>query len=246
MGMTAHDRVDAGNTAGHFQVHIHAVMRQHNDHLCTLGARFIDNVLHVFFLDAEAPVWNHVARIGDRRVREGLAHNRDRDAVDLLDHVRLEYLVAEIAGFYILCQEVQLALEVIVDDVTDPLGTQSEFPVAGHYINTQQFARIDHVLALCPQRCSGTLPCVTTVKQQRAWPACADLFYQRGQMGEAANLAVDTGGLFKIKVSKSMGFQGVGAHAEMFKQFFPNQMRRFAKTGTQADIHIGFAEVNGF
>ena len=64
-------------------------------------------------LDAEAPVGDHVARVGDRRVREGLADDRHRHAVDLADHVGLEHRVAEIGGLDVLRDEVDLALEVL-------------------------------------------------------------------------------------------------------------------------------------
>jgi hypothetical protein len=50
----------------------------HHDNLCAFGG------LHrqpsaCSRPDAEAPVWNHVTRIGDGCVREGLADNGDRD-----------------------------------------------------------------------------------------------------------------------------------------------------------------------
>ena len=82
MRVAAEDGVDAAHARGHLQVDVHAVVRQHDDHLRALGARRVDGLLHVLFLDAEGPVGDHVARVGDRRVGEGLADDRDLHAVD--------------------------------------------------------------------------------------------------------------------------------------------------------------------
>ena len=80
--VAAEDGVDAAHARGHLQVDVHAVVRQHHDHLRALAARFVDHLLHVLVLDAEAPVGHHVARVGDRRVGEGLADDGHRHAVD--------------------------------------------------------------------------------------------------------------------------------------------------------------------
>jgi hypothetical protein len=56
----------------------------HDDHLRALGAGLVDHLLHVLVLDAELPVGHHVARVGDRRVGEGLADDGAGHAVDLL------------------------------------------------------------------------------------------------------------------------------------------------------------------
>ena len=172
-------------------------------------------ILHIVVLDAEAPVRNHVARVGDRRVGECLADDRDRNAVDLLDDVGLEHRVAEIVGLDVLRDEIHLALEVVVHDLLDPLCAQREFPVAGHDIDAQQLAGIDHVLALGPQCSGGALPGIAAIEQQGAGTAGADFLDQCGQMGEAADLAVGAGGIFKIEVGECMGLARAGPDAEM-------------------------------
>ena len=152
--MAAQDGVDAADPAGHLQVHIHAVVGQHHDHLRTLGTSFVHDQLHVVILDAEAPVRNHVSRIGNRRVGECLADDRDRNAIDMLDHVGLENLVAEIVGLDVLRNEIHFTLEIVVHDLFDPLRTQRKLPVTCHHVDAQQFAGVHHVLSLGPQ-CSG-------------------------------------------------------------------------------------------
>ena len=82
---------------GHLEVDVHAVVREHDDHLRALGARFVDHLLHVLVLDAEGPVRHHLARVGDRRVGKGLADHGDLDAVHFAHGVGLEHLVAEVA-----------------------------------------------------------------------------------------------------------------------------------------------------
>ena len=138
MGVAAEDRVDTGDPGCHLQIHVHAVVGQQHDHLRTLGARFVDDQLHVVVLNAEGPVGCHVSRIGDRRVWESLADDRDRNPIDLLHHIGRENRVAEIVCLDVLRNEIHLALEVVVNDVLDPVRTQRKFPVAGHHIDTQQ------------------------------------------------------------------------------------------------------------
>ena len=86
---------------------------------CAPGARLFDHLLQVRLLDAELPVGHQVARVRDRRVREGLADDRHRHAVDLAHHVGREDRVAEVGGLDVLRDELDPALEVLVDDRLD-------------------------------------------------------------------------------------------------------------------------------
>jgi hypothetical protein len=85
--------------------------------------------------------------------------------------------------------------EVAVDDLLHPGRAIGEFPVQGHDIDAEQLAGVDHVLALRPQRQAGALPGVAAVEQQRARAAGLHALDQRGQVGEAADLAVGLGRL---------------------------------------------------
>ena len=151
--VSAHDGVDAGDARGHLDVDIHAVVRQQDHRDGALGARLVDRLLHVLFLDAEIPVSHHVARIGDRRVGKRLPDDRHCNTVDLLHHIRGEYRVAEIRGLDVLRDEINPPLEIPVDDFLDALRTQRELPVPGHDLDAEQLAGIDHVLPLGPECC---------------------------------------------------------------------------------------------
>ncbi len=101
--------------------------------------------------------------MGDRHVGECLTDDRDRDAVDRLDDVRLEHRIAEVGGAHVLGDEIDAAGEIAVDDILDPLRAIGEFPVSGHHVDAEQLGGIDHVLAPGPQRGRRALPAVTAV-----------------------------------------------------------------------------------
>ena len=166
--VAAEDRVDAAHARGELQVDVHPVVRQQHDRLRALAARLVDDLLQALVLDAERPVGDEVARIGDRRVRKRLPDDRDRHAVDGPDRVRRKHRVAEVGGLDVLREELDLAGEVPVDDLLHAVGAEREFPVPGHHVDAQQLAGVDHVLALRPQRGGRALPRVAAVEQQRA------------------------------------------------------------------------------
>ena len=101
----AEDRVDAAHARGELEIHVHAVVRQEHDDLRALGAHFVHQLLQAQLLDAEGPFRDHVARVGDRRVGEGLADHRERHAVHRAQRVGLEHRVLEIRGLHVLRQE---------------------------------------------------------------------------------------------------------------------------------------------
>ena len=130
MGVAAEDGVDAGDAAGHLQVDVHAVVRQHDDDLGAFGARLVHPFLHAVVADAKAPVRHMVARVGNRRVGEGLADDGDLNAVHFLHDVGLEHLVAEVVGDDVLRDEIHPGfLEIVVDDFHDAVSAKHRFPV---------------------------------------------------------------------------------------------------------------------
>ena len=155
-----------------------------------MRARLVDHLLQALFLDAERPVGDEVARIGDRRVRKRLADDRDRHAVDRAHRVRRKHRIAEIGGLHVLREELDAAGEIPVDDFLHALGAERELPVPGHDVDAEQLAGVDHVLALRPQRRRRALPRVAAVEQQRARPRRLQLLDERGEMREAADRAV--------------------------------------------------------
>ena len=55
-------------------------------------------------------------------------------------HVGLEDRVAEVGGLDVLRDEVDAALEVLLDDLLDALHAVGELPVAGHHVDAEQLA----------------------------------------------------------------------------------------------------------
>ena len=180
MRVAAHDGVDTADTRSHLQVHIHAVMAEHHHHLCTFATGLVHHLLHVLVLDAELPIGHHVTRVGNRGVGERLTNDGARHAIDLANHVGLEHRVAKVTGLDVLRHKIDLARKVFFNDFLDTFHAQGEFPVTGHHVHTQQFASVDHVLAVGPQAGARALPGVTTVEQQSAWAAGFHAFDQRG------------------------------------------------------------------
>ena len=244
MRVTTHDGVDTADAAGHFQVHVHAVVADDDDDLRAFAAGLRHHLLHVLVLDAELPVGHHVTWVGNRGVGEGLANDGAGHAVDLADHIGLEHRVAKVVGLDVLRHKVDLACEVFFDDFLDAFHAQGEFPVAGHHVHAQQFAGVHHVLAIGPQAGARTLPGVTTIEQQSAGAAGLHAFDQRGQVCETANLAVTLGGFFEIKESQGMRFGGARADLGRLQQILSHQMRQIVLHGTDAQVDAGLAEIN--
>ena len=117
--------------------------------------------------------------------------------------------------------------------------------MAGHHVDAQQLAGIDHVLALGPQRCAAALPGIAAVQQQRAGAAGAQAFDQRGQMREAADLAVAPGGLLEVEVGQRMRLGRAGLDLGGFQQLLAHQVRQPALHVAHPQVHAGLAEVNG-
>ena len=168
MRVAAEDGVDAAHARRHLDVHVHAVVRQQDHDLGAFLAAFVHLFLHFFVADAERPVGEGETVVGDRRVGEGLTDNGNLDLVHLADDIRLEHaFLAEAGVEHVLRQELDLALEVLVDDFLDARIAVGEFPVPGHHVDTEQFARVHHVLAVGPERGRRALPGIAAVEQQR-------------------------------------------------------------------------------
>jgi hypothetical protein len=88
--------------------------------------------------------------------------------------------------------------------------------MAGHDIDAEQFACIDHVLCVGPQRGGRTLPGVTAVQQQRAGARSTGFIDQRLEVGKAADFAVGACSGLEVEVGKCMRFTGTRTNAVMF------------------------------
>jgi hypothetical protein len=105
-------------------------------------------------------------------------------------------------------------------------------------------AGVDHVLGVGPQRGAGTLPGVAAVEQQRARAAGLHALDQRGQVGEAADLAVGLRRLFEIQVGEGVGLDGVRLDAEVLEQLLADQVRHLAELLAETEIDVRLAEVD--
>ena len=148
-------------------------------------------------------------------------------------------------GLDVLGDELNLAGKVFVDNFFHPLHAQGEFPVTGHHIHTEQFARLDHVLAARPQRRARALPGVATVEQQSTGAAGLEALDQGGQMGKAPHLAIAAGGLVKVQMGQRMGLGRAGAQARGLEQVLTHQMRQLPAHAAHAQVDAGFAKVDG-
>ena len=81
--------------------------------------------------------------------------------------------------------KVDMPVEILINNVHDPISAQRELPVAGHDIDTQQLAGVDHVLTLRPQRRGRALPQVPAIEEQCARSICPEPLDQGGDVGKA-------------------------------------------------------------
>ena len=176
---------------GELAIDIEAVMRQQHDQCGAVLARLLDVGLQIVLADAERPVRNHPARIGDRRVGERLPDHRDLDAAALDHRHRLEGRLVPFGVADILRQERKPEL---ADDLLDALGAERELPVADHGVGLEQRHAVDHVLTLADQRRVAVLPGVAAVEEHHAVAALgADRLEDGGDAIEPAEAAVALG-----------------------------------------------------
>ena len=244
MGVSAEDRIDPAHPRRQLQVNIHSVVRQQHDDLGPFGPHLVHHLLHVLVLDAEGPVGHEIARIGHRCVGKRLANDGAGDAIDFAHNVGFENRVTEIIGPDVLCDELHLALEVLVNDFLDPFHAVGELPVAGHHVHRQQLGGVHHVLGVRPQRSGRPLPGVAPIQQQRTRTAGLELFHQCGEVGKSADLAVTPCRLFKIEIGERIGQVGRRPRPGQLEEVLPHQVRKPPLHGADTDIDAGFAKVD--
>ncbi len=184
------------------------------------------------------------ARVGDRRVGEGLADDGHRHAVHLLHHEGLEDGIAEIGGLDVLGDDVDLAGEILFLDFLDAGLAIGRFPVQGHDIDPERLAGVDHVLRVAPQRRTGTLPRVAAVEQQRAGAIGLHALDQRRQVGETADLAIGFRCLLEIQEGEGMRVDGVRLETKMLEEVLADQMRHLAELVAETEIDARLAEID--
>ena len=103
--------------------------------------------------------------IGDGRVGKRLTNDRHGHPINLSDGMARKHRIAKVHIFHVVRHKVDVAVEVLINNFHDPIRAQRELPVAGHDIDAQELAGLNHVLALRPQRRRGALPEVSTIEQ---------------------------------------------------------------------------------
>ena len=151
-----------------------------------------------------------------------------RHAVDLAQRVGLEHRVAEVGGLDVLREELDAALEVLLDDLLDALRAVGELPVAGHHVDAEQLAASIMSCAVRPQRGGRALPGVAAIEQQRARAARLQPLDQRGEVREAADLAVAARGRSKSRQVKACACGVPRRDAGRLQQLLADQVRRLA------------------
>ncbi len=201
--MCRQDHVDAADAAGELAVDVEAVMRKQHDQRGAFLARLLDVELEIVLADAERPVRNHPARIGDWRVGQGLADDRDLDAAALDHRHGVERRLVPLGVAHVLRQERELELP---DQFFHALGAERELPVPDHRVRLEQRHAVDHVLALAGERRVAVLPGVAAVEEHDAVAALgADRLQDRGNAIEAAKTAVAAGQRLKIVRGQRIG-----------------------------------------
>ena len=234
----AEDRVDAAHASGELEVDIHAVVREQHHGPRALGARLVDQFLQARFLDAEGPIREAVARVGDRRVRKGLADDRH----SFMHCVRREHGVFEVHGAHVLREE--LDRRELFHCLQHALGPVGKFPVGGHVLHAQAPLRADHVRALGPERGGRAVPAVAAVEDERVRPRGAQPLHQRRDMRVAAHPAVAARGGFEIEVRERVRLRAGGRDAVMGEEPLADEMRRVALIFLYADVYARLAEVD--
>ena len=193
MGVAPKNRIDPPDTRGHLQINIHAVVGEHDHHLRAFLANLIHHFLHVVLLNAKGPVGHHVAWVSNRCVGKRLADDSNRNAVLLPDHIGLEDWITKVSGFDVLREKLNTAGKILFNNLFDPLGPESKFPVRTHHVDTKQLTGIHHVLTVCPQGCRRSLPGIAPIEQERIRSIRTHFLDQACKMSESPHLAVGLG-----------------------------------------------------
>ena len=87
-------------------------MRQQDHSFRTVSASVVDGLLHIFFFDAERPVFNQVAWVGDRRVGKRLTNDCNVDAVHFTHRIGVKHGVFKIGRFDVLSDKIYFAIKI--------------------------------------------------------------------------------------------------------------------------------------
>ena len=233
--VSGEDHVDACHPARELAVDVEAIVRQQHDQLSPFAARLVDLGLDVFLADAEAPVRDHPARIGDGRVGERLADHRDLDATALIVGRALEHRVLELGVAHVLRQE---WVAEAADELLDALGAVGELEMPGQRIGLQHGHQVDHVLAAGLQCRPRALPGIAAVQQQHALrPLGANGCDQSGDPVESTDPAIGAGQRAEVLAGEHVGVEAPRGDAEALQEGLAGDVRRLAHGIADAQIY---------
>ena len=245
VGVPAQNRINATQTAGHFQIHIHAIVGQHHHHLRPLGTRLVDGLLHILLLNTKSPVRHHVARVRNGGIRKSLPNDGHRHAVHRANLVGLKHRIFKIRGFDVLRKKRDLVLEVMVDDVLDSLSSKRHLPVCGHDVNPHEQTRIHHVLPLGPERGCRALPSIASIQEECSGARGSQSFDERGHGRKPTHLAIGASGLIEVQRREGVSVFAPRRDAIGFEKMFTHEMGRLTTGGTRPQIDTGLSIIGG-
>ena len=243
MRMPGQDHVDPRDHAGELAVDVETVVRQKHHHLGAIVARGIHIGLQRFRPDAERPFREHPARIGDRRVGHRLADHRDRHTA-LLEHRRVferrfvPLRVEDVGG--------QERISHLLDEFEEAVLAEGELPVARHRIGLEHLHAVDHVLAVRLERRVRSLPRVAAIEEQHPVVTALgpDRLDQRRRAVEPPETAIRAGEIDIVEEGVGIGQRTAALDPELLEKRFADQMRRDAGKVADADIGVGWPEID--
>ena len=244
VGMAAENDVDPGDARSELEVDVHAVVREQHHDLRSPAADFVCEPLQALLLDAEFPLGDEPARMGDRRVGKRLADDADRHAGELANGVGFEHRIAEIAGLDVLREEFDLAGKIALHDLLHAGRAVGELPVPGHDVHAQQLLRLDHVLPSRPERNRRSLPGVAAVEEEARAASGAQPLHERRKVREAAQLSIRPCRPREVEMGEGVRFAASRPEVEMPQQCLADQMRRAVPRPADAEIDARLAEMD--
>ena len=242
MRVAGEDHVEAGDPARQLAVDVEAVMRQQDDELRAFRAHRVDIGLNLLLADAERPVGHHPARIGDRRVGEGLADHGDLDPAALEDAIGLEDRLVPFGVADIAAEE---GIGKSLDQFLDALRAIGELPMAGHGVRRQRVHDLDHVHAAGLQRGIAALPGVAAVEEQHPVLALGtDRLEHGGDAVDTAHPAIGARQGIEIDRRQRIGFRRARLQIVELEEILAGHMRRQALYLADAQIGRRLAEVD--
>ena len=145
MGMAGEDNINAAYGFGDFLVNVKPVMRQQHHNFSAIITGFINVFLNFFRTNTKRPCRDHIAWIGDWRVREMLTNNSNLDPAPFkifgaFKNTFIPFGVKDIAA--------QKWIGHFFDDFFNAVLTKSKLPMPNHGIRLQQGHGIDHILTI--------------------------------------------------------------------------------------------------